>query len=117
VDVRDVADIHIKVMALTQANGQRYLATSDGAVSFYDVAELIKKERPEDASLIADQQLTAVEAYTRMSNKKAVETFNWHPRSKEEAILVGIRKRSTGRFADIYRAKRFKNHWATFPVQ
>jgi len=90
VDVRDVADIHIKAMLLAQAAGQRFLATSEGAVSFYDVAELIKKQRPESASLIADLQPTAAEAYTQMSNKKAVETLNWHPRSREEAILASV---------------------------
>ncbi|MEO6285531.1 MAG: aldehyde reductase [Dyadobacter sp.] len=93
VDVRDVADIHIKAMLPPGANGQRFLATSEGAVSFYDVAELIKKERPESASLIADLQPTASEAYTRMSNKKAIETLNWHPRSKEEAILASVDSR------------------------
>jgi nucleoside-diphosphate-sugar epimerase len=93
VDVRDVADIHIKAMLLPQAAGQRFLATSDGAVSFYDVAELIKKQRPESASLIAHLQPTAAEAYIRMSNKKAIETLNWHPRSKEEAILASVDSR------------------------
>lgn len=93
VDVRDVADIHIKAMLLPEANGQRFLATSDGTVSFYDVAELIKKERPESASLIADLHPTAAEAYTQMTNKKAVETLNWHPRSKDEALLASVDSR------------------------
>ncbi|TLV00378.1 SDR family oxidoreductase [Dyadobacter luticola] len=93
VDVRDVADIHIKAMLMPEAAGQRFLATSEGAVSFYDVAELIKKERPESASLIADLQPTAAEAYTSMSNKKAVKTLNWHPRSREEAILASVDSR------------------------
>ncbi|MCS4168493.1 aldehyde reductase [Sphingobacterium sp. BIGb0116] len=34
VDVRDVADIHIKAMLHPQAAGQRFLATSEGAMSF-----------------------------------------------------------------------------------
>lgn len=93
VDVRDVADIHIRAMLSPEANGQRFLATSEGAVSFYDVAELIKKERPESASLIADLQPTAADAYTQMSNKKAVETLNWYPRSREEAILASVDSR------------------------
>jgi nucleoside-diphosphate-sugar epimerase len=93
VDVRDVADIHIKAMLLPEAAGQRFLATSQGAMSFYDVAELIKKETPESASLIADLQPTAAEAYTQMSNKKAVKTLNWHPRSREEAILTSVDSR------------------------
>ena len=78
VDVRDVADIHIEAMLLPQASGQRFLATSDEVMSFYDVAELIKKQRPESASLIADLQPTAPEFYTKMSNKKAVEILTWY---------------------------------------
>lgn len=90
VDVRDVADIHIKAMLHPKAAGQRFLATSEGAMSFYDVAELIKKERPELAGKIASMQPTPVEEYTQMSNKKAVETLGWKPRTREEAILASV---------------------------
>lgn len=90
VDVRDVADIHIKAMLHPEAAGQRFLATSEGAMSFYDVAELIKKERPKLAGKIATMQPTPVEEYTQMSNKKAVETLGWKPRTREEAILASV---------------------------
>nr|WP_288810507.1 aldehyde reductase [uncultured Sphingobacterium sp.] len=90
VDVRDIADIHIKAMLHPQAAGQRFLATSEGAMSFYDVAELIKKERPKLAGKIASMQPTPVEEYTQMSNKKAVETLGWKPRTREEAILASV---------------------------
>lgn len=93
VDVRDVADIHIKAMLQPQAAGQRFLATSEGAVSFYDVAELIKRQRAEIASLIVELEPIAAEAYTKMSNKKAVEALNWHPRSLQEAILASVDSR------------------------
>ncbi|MDM1295844.1 aldehyde reductase [Sphingobacterium sp. N143] len=90
VDVLDVADIHIKAMLHPEAAGQRFLATSEGAMSFYDVAELIKKERPKLAGKIATMQPTPVEEYTQMSNKKAVETLGWKPRTREEAILASV---------------------------
>ncbi|MNG85099.1 3 beta-hydroxysteroid dehydrogenase/Delta 5--_4-isomerase [compost metagenome] len=90
VDVRDAADIHIKAMLHPEAAGQRFLATSEGAMSFYDVAELIKKERPKLAGKIATMQPTPVEEYTQMSNKKAVETLGWKPRTREEAILGSV---------------------------
>ncbi len=90
VDVRDVADIHIKAMLHPEAAGQRFLATSEGAMSFYDVAELIKKERPKLAGKIATMQPTPVEEYTQMSNKKAAETLGWKPRTREEAILASV---------------------------
>ena len=91
VDVRDVAAIHIKAMLHPEAKGQRFLATAGGgAMSFYDVAQLIKKERPELAGHIANMHPTCSEFYTIVSNKKAVDTLQWHPRSKEEALLASV---------------------------
>ena len=90
VDVRDVADIHIKAMLHPEASGQRFLATSKGVVSFYDVAQLIKKERPGKAGKIVDIKASGQEFYIEMSNKKAREILGWHPKSKEEAILASV---------------------------
>jgi len=93
VDVRDLADIHIKAMLHPEANGQRFLATSEGVVSFYDIAQLIKKERPGKAIKIAELKPTAKEFYIEMSNKKAREILGWHPKSKEEAVLASVDSR------------------------
>jgi dihydroflavonol-4-reductase len=90
IDVRDVADIHIKAMEHPAAAGQRFLASSEGAMSFYDVAELIKKERPSLAGKIASMLPTPAAKYVVMSNRKAVETLHWYPRSREEAILASV---------------------------
>jgi len=90
VDVRDVVDIHIKAMNHPRANGQRFLATAEGAMSFYDVAELIKKERRHLAAKIASMQPTPVERYLVLSNRNAVETLDWQPRTKEESILATV---------------------------
>jgi nucleoside-diphosphate-sugar epimerase len=90
VDVRDVADIHIKAMLSPDAEGQRFLATSDGVISFYDVVQLIRKERPQLAGKIVDLQPIERQYYNRLSNQKAKDLLNWHPRSKEEAILASV---------------------------
>ncbi|MET3879750.1 aldehyde reductase [Chitinophaga sp. OAE865] len=90
VDVRDAADIHIKAMLHPDAAGQRFLATSAGSMSFYDVAALIKKERPQLAGNIASMQPAPIEDYIVISNKKAVEMLNWHPYDKEVAILASV---------------------------
>lgn len=90
VDVRDVADIHISAMLHPAAKGQRILATADGVMSFYDVAQLISKERPQLAANIADLQPVDPQHYKRLSNQKAKDLLNWHPRSKEEAILASV---------------------------
>ncbi|MVN91447.1 SDR family oxidoreductase [Mucilaginibacter aquatilis] len=88
VDVRDVADIHIKAMLHPDAKGQRFLATADGVMSFYDVAELIKKERPELAAGINRIAPTPERFYINLSNEKARQVLTWQPKSKEEALLA-----------------------------
>ncbi|MBV4355857.1 SDR family oxidoreductase [Pinibacter aurantiacus] len=90
VDVRDVAGIHILAMTNAAASGQRFLAAADGVMSFYDVAQLIRKERPERASKIADINKTDDSFYIELSNNKAKTLLHWNPRSKEEAILASV---------------------------
>lgn len=88
VDVRDVADIHIKAMLHPNVAGERFIATSDDVMSFYDVAELFKKERPQYSSDIQNLEPIGKEFYKEMSNKKAKTILNWTPRSREEALLA-----------------------------
>jgi nucleoside-diphosphate-sugar epimerase len=90
VDVRDVADIHIAAMLHPGAAGERFLASSDGAVSFYDVAQLIKAQRSGIAGSVADMEQTSPDLYINLSNEKARTLLNWSPRTKEEAILASI---------------------------
>ncbi|WP_431209286.1 SDR family oxidoreductase [Puia sp. P3] len=42
VDVRDVADLHLRAMELPAANGERFLATTDGALSMLDIANILR---------------------------------------------------------------------------
>lgn len=88
VDVRDVADIHIKAMLNPKAAGERFIATSDGVMSFYDVAELFKKERPQYTENIQKLEPIGKEFYKEMSNEKAKSILNWNPKSREEALLA-----------------------------
>ncbi|CAG5015849.1 hypothetical protein DYBT9275_05427 [Dyadobacter sp. CECT 9275] len=88
VDVRDVAAIHLLAMEHPKAAGERFIACADGVMSFYDVAELLRNERPEWAENIAQMQPTAKEFYIEMSNQKAKTVLGWQPRSKEEALLA-----------------------------
>ena len=90
VDVRDVADIHIKAMLHPEAGGHRFLATSEGVVSFYDVAQLIKKERPDKAGKVVSMKPTPEEFYIDMSNNKACAILGWQPKTKEEAIIASV---------------------------
>ncbi|UMQ43506.1 aldehyde reductase [Chryseobacterium sp. Y16C] len=88
VDVRDVADIHIKAMLHPNAAGERFIATSEGTMSFYDVAELFKKERPQFTNKMNKLEPIDRVYYKQMSNEKARSVLSWNPRSREEALLA-----------------------------
>ena len=47
VDVRDLADLHIRAMEGEAANGERFLALSDGVMTLPEIAEFLRAERPE----------------------------------------------------------------------
>lgn len=82
VDVRDVAALHILAMEHPEAAGERFIASADGVMSFYDVAELFRKERPEQAENIAAMKPTAKDFYIKISNQKAKTVSGWQPKSK-----------------------------------
>ncbi|WP_268224496.1 SDR family oxidoreductase [Sinomicrobium oceani] len=90
VDVRDVADLHIKAMLAPKAAGERFIATADEIVSFYDVAQLIKQERPSQSASIVDMDPTPEQFYKGIFNQKAVTALQWHPRSTQEALLASV---------------------------
>ena len=90
VDVRDTADLHLAAMTNPAANGERFLAASDGSVSIYDVAELIRKERPLRATNIANLKPISADRYVHMSTEKARTVLGWKPRSKETTLLETI---------------------------
>jgi nucleoside-diphosphate-sugar epimerase len=90
VDVRDVADLHIKAMVLPAAKGERFLVAADGAMTFYDMAELIRKERSQRSAKIEDLNTIDKADYIQLSNAKAKKLLDWKPISKEEAILASV---------------------------
>ena len=47
VDVRDVADLHIRAMRNPNANGQRFIAPADGQISMSEIAAVLKNKKPD----------------------------------------------------------------------
>lgn len=90
VDVRDAADLHIRAMTHPAAAGERFLASTEGAMSIYDVAMLIKQMRTLQAKKIGDLQPVDNAVYKAISNEKARTKLGWTPRSKEETILNAV---------------------------
>lgn len=110
VDVRDVADLHIKAMTTPEANGQRFIATADGQITLPEIAALFKRKMPEVsenvstkklpdfilkiASLFnaqAKQGVMFLNMNRNLSNQKAKTILGWNPiASQEETILTSL---------------------------
>ena len=107
VDVRDVADLHIRAMTNPAANGQRFLALAGGILSLPEIAVLLKNKLGDKAGNVSTRRLpdwtvriaamfspTArnlvpqLGRYRNASNDKARTILGWQPRSNEEAILA-----------------------------
>jgi len=60
IDVRDVADLHIRAMTNTEAKGQRFLALAGGKISMPEIALLIKKKMPEVAHNVSTKKVAGL---------------------------------------------------------
>lgn len=111
IDVRDVADLHIRAMTNPAANGQRFLALAGGKISMPQIAALLKEKMPEVAqnvpsktipnwlvhfTALFNQKAKAIAPMLRtsrnVSNRKAKEILGWNPiTNNEEAILASVK--------------------------
>lgn len=106
VDVRDVADLHLRAMTNPAAKGERFLATA-GLLSLQDGAQVLRERMPEAAQNIPTRRLpdwlmrvmalvspTAKETVSSLgkvrdaSSEKAKRLLGWSPRSKEDALIA-----------------------------
>jgi dihydroflavonol-4-reductase len=113
VDVRDVADLHLKAMTDPAARGERFLATAEDFVSVRQIAQVLKEgagdagrkvpTRPLPTWLMRlvalfDSQvkglLPELGKYKNASNEKARRLLGWSPRSPADAILATARSLS-----------------------
>jgi nucleoside-diphosphate-sugar epimerase len=110
VDVRDVADLHIRAMTTPAANGQRFIASADGQISLPEIADLLKSKRSDVARNVSTRKLPdwilriaalfnpqAKEGALLMnmnravSNAKAKSILGWNPvTSQEQTILASV---------------------------
>jgi nucleoside-diphosphate-sugar epimerase len=107
VDVRDVADLHLRAMTQPAANGQRFLAVGGDFLSFLDIAKVLKRRLGAAARKVPTRQLPnwmvrlasmrdpAVKLILPElgkkksgTNEKARRMLGWAPRSNEEAIVA-----------------------------
>jgi len=107
VDVRDVADLHIRAMTHPAAGGERFLALAGDFMSMLDIAKVIKRRMGASAKRVPTRQLPdwlvrlaalrdpAVKLILpelgkmkNATNEKARRVLGWAPRSNEEAIVA-----------------------------
>ncbi|MBB4117650.1 dihydroflavonol-4-reductase [Rhizobium sp. BK226] len=106
VDVRDVADLHLRAMTNPAAKGERFLATVGESMWMIEVAELLRRRLGKAAAKVSTQVLTDDQVRTagetneqlkgivpllgynmNSTGKKAEHLLGWAPRSREEAIV------------------------------
>jgi nucleoside-diphosphate-sugar epimerase len=107
VDVRDVADLHLRAMTNPAAKGERFLAVAGDFMSMSDIAKVLKSRMGASAKKVPTREvpnwmvrlaalrdpaikLILPELGKRKSatNEKARRILGWSPRSNEEAIVA-----------------------------
>jgi len=107
VDVRDVADLHIRAMTNPAAKGERFLAVAGDFMSILDIAKVLKNRMGASAKRVPTRQLPdwlvriaalrdpAVRQILpelgktkNATNEKAKRMLGWAPRSNEEAVVA-----------------------------
>ncbi|PUZ21563.1 Nucleoside-diphosphate-sugar epimerase [Chitinophaga costaii] len=107
VDVRDVADLHLRAMVNPKAKGQRFIATADGQISLPEIARYLRKKRPEIAAKVSTKTIPPFvvkflslfikrakegAVFLRMnrhvSNEKARKILGWTPIVPTNEIII-----------------------------
>ncbi|MEP6766054.1 MAG: aldehyde reductase [Gemmatimonadaceae bacterium] len=107
VDVRDVADLHLRAMTDDSANGERFLAVSGDFMSMIQIANVLSRRLGEKASRVPKKQLPnwlvriaalrdpaitsllpELGKVKNATNQKAKGVLGWAPRSPEDAIVA-----------------------------
>ena len=107
VDVRDVADLHIRAMTNPKANGERFIAVAGDFLTMVEIAKALKSRLGKAAKRVPTRQLPdflvrfaarldpAVKQilpelgkYKNATGEKAIRMLGWSPRSREDAIVA-----------------------------
>jgi nucleoside-diphosphate-sugar epimerase len=107
VDVRDLADLHIRAMTNPAAKGERFLGAAGQTISMLDIAKILKARLGDAAKRVPTREIPnwlvrvvamrdpAVKVIIpelgqikHASNEKAKRLLGWAPRSNEDAIVA-----------------------------
>jgi dihydroflavonol-4-reductase len=107
VDVRDVADLHLRCMSHPAANGERFLAIAGSSIWMTDVAEILRRRMGAAASKVPTREIPnwlvrllalanptlkpvapLLDLNMNATSEKAQRLLGWSPRSAEESIVA-----------------------------
>lgn len=107
VDVRDVADLHLRAMTHPAAAGERFIAVSGGLMSMLDIATVLKARLGDAARKVPTRELPSwlvrlaarftptlkplvplLDTTRRATSAKAERVLGWRPRPREDAIAA-----------------------------
>jgi dihydroflavonol-4-reductase len=107
VDVRDVADLHVRAMTHPAAKGERFIAASGDLMSMLSIATVLRARLGPAAKKVptrelpnwlvrfsalfnpaARQLLPLLDSTRRATSAKAERVLGWRPRPPEEAIVA-----------------------------
>jgi dihydroflavonol-4-reductase len=107
VDVRDVADLHLRAMTDPSAKGERFIAVSGDIMSMLDIATVLRTRLGDAAKKVPTRQLPnwlvrfaalfdakmrpllpLLDNTRRATSAKAERLLGWKPRSREDAIAA-----------------------------
>ncbi|GAB3426621.1 Rossmann-fold NAD(P)-binding domain-containing protein [Flindersiella endophytica] len=92
VDVRDVADLHLRAMATPEAAGKRFLAVSDTPpMSFLELAETLRRLFGPLAANVPTQEAPGEDPPRPIiHNDRARDELGWRPRDAETTIVETV---------------------------
>jgi nucleoside-diphosphate-sugar epimerase len=107
VDVRDVADLHLRAMTHPAANGERFIASSGDLMSMLAIARVLRAHLGAAARKVPTRELPnwlvrfaarfdrtlrplvpLLDSTRQATSAKAQRVLDWHPRPPEEAIVA-----------------------------
>lgn len=107
VDVRDVADLHLRAMTHRAAKGERFIASSGDLMSFIAIARVLRERLGDTARKVPTRELPnwvvrfaalfdrklrplvpLLDSTRKATSAKAQRLLGWQPRPPEEAIVA-----------------------------